>query len=89
MPKKFEHMGELIPKYDSRKSFYGKAKIEFSGDTAKLYSYGTLVAEIKGNIPVVYSTHSTTTLRHIKEFLKQHNFPAESKSQIIKSYKQR
>ena len=39
---------ELIPKYSSRKSFYGKAQVEIKEDAVcknyLLYSYGTLVA---------------------------------------------
>ena len=34
----------------------------------------------------VYGTYSATTLRHIKEFLKQNGFKADSKSQIEKDY---
>ena len=80
---------ELKPQYDTRKSFYGKARVEtgkISG-RKKLYSYDTLVAEIDdaGN-PIVYNTQSPTTVRHVKEFLKQHGYKAESKGQIEKDY---
>jgi hypothetical protein len=77
---------ELMPKYDSRKSFYGKANVEIDNGVKKLYSYDTLVAEIKKGKPIVYGTYSATTLRHIKEFLRQNGFEASSKSQILKDY---
>lgn len=78
----------LEPRYDSRKSFYGKAQVDTGdkGDKNKLYSYDTLVAEIKDGKPVVYGTYSQTTLRHIKDWLKQNGFKAESKAQIEKDY---
>jgi hypothetical protein len=34
----------------------------------------------------VYGTYSSTTLRHIKEFLKQNGFKAESSKQIMADY---
>lgn len=74
--------------FDSRQSFYGKAKVDTGdkGDKNKLYSYNTLVAEIKDGKPVVYGTYSQTTLRHIKEWLKQLGFKAENKAQIERDY---
>jgi hypothetical protein len=78
----------LEPRYDSRKSFYGKAQVDTgdNGDKNKLYSYGTLVAEIKDGKPVVYGTYSQTTLRHIKDWLKQNGFKAETSRQILADY---
>ena len=76
----------LEPRYDNRKSFYGKAKVVTEGNTQKLMSYGTLVAEIKDGKPIVYDTYSPTTLRHVKEFLKQKGFKADTKNQIEKDY---
>jgi hypothetical protein len=76
----------LNPRYDSRKSFYGKAKVETDGGTQKLYSYGTLVAEIEGGKATVYGTYSQTTLRHIKDFLQQNGFTATTSKQILKDY---
>ena len=78
----------LEPRYDARKSFYGKAQVDTGdkGDENKLYSYGTLVAEIKDGKPVVYGTYSQTTLRHIKEWLKQLGFKAENSKQILADY---
>ncbi len=79
---------ELIPRYDSRKSFYKKARVTVEGDKATLYSYGTDVAVInrRTNKATVPCTYSPTTLRHVKEFLKQHGLKAESKTQIEKDY---
>ena len=78
----------LEPRYDSRKSFYGKAQADTgdNGDKNKLYSYGTLVAEMKDGKPVVYGTYSATTLRHIKDWLKQNGFKAETSRQILADY---
>lgn len=79
---------ELRPQYDSRQSFYGKAQVDTGdkNDKNKLYSYGTLVAEIKDGKPVVYGTYSQTTLRHIKDWLKQNGFKADSSKQILTDY---
>jgi len=82
----------LRPIHDSRKSFYGKAEVVETGDLKELYSYGIKVASISYANPnkpdvVVYGTYSPTTLRHIKEFLKQNGFKAESKKQILEDYK--
>ena len=77
---------ELKPNFDSRNSFYKKAYVIEEENTIKLKSYQTIVAEIKNNKPLVYGTYSPTTLRHIKEFLKQHMFKAETSSQILKDY---
>lgn len=87
-------MYELNARYDARKSFYGKAKVVETQDSKELYSYDTLVAKVTTKnhgyiIPAyaeVYGIYSDTTLRHIKEFLKQEGFKAESKSQIERDY---
>lgn len=79
---------DLNPQYDNRQSFYGKAKVDTGdkNDQNKLYSYNTLVAEIKNGKPVVYGTYSQTTLRHIKDWLKQNGFKAENSKQILNDY---
>lgn len=77
---------ELAARYDSRKSFYNKARIEEVNGVKTLYSYGVKVASISGNTAEVYGTYSQTTLRHIKEFLKQHDFRADNKAQIEADY---
>lgn len=77
----------LNPRYDSRKSFYAKAVVITSGDTKQLKSYKTIVAEISSDgKPKVFGDYSQTTLRHIKEFLKQLGFVAETKKQILADY---
>lgn len=78
---------DLRPEYDSRKSFYNKARVNTDDPSGeKLFSYNTLVAEMKDGKPVVYGTYSATTLRHIKEWLKQHGFKADNGKQIMKDY---
>jgi len=91
---------ELMPLYDKRKSFYNKARIEIDQQKKliKLYSYNTRVLEIttdnnKATLTTergttgTKGTHSTTTLRHIKECLKQNGFKADTKKQILEDYK--
>lgn len=79
---------ELSPRYDARKSFYGKAHVDTgdNDDKNRLWSYDTLVAEMKDGKPVVYGTYSATTLRHIKDWLKQNGFKAETAKQIMQDY---
>lgn len=79
---------ELETRYDSRASFYGKARVQIRDDGTKmLWSYNTHVASIKPGIkPMVFDTYSATTLRHIKEFLLQNGFDAKNIKQIIKDY---
>lgn len=78
---------ELSTQYDSRKSFYGKARVVVDSEGKILYSYGTKVARITNdNRPEVYGTYSATTLRHIKEFLRQAGFKADTKAQILADY---
>lgn len=77
--------GYLKPEYDSRASFYNKAET----DDNKLYSYGTLVADIVDGQPVLYPdwNYSATTIRHVREWLLQHGFDAGSKADIAAKYK--
>lgn len=79
---------DLTPQFDTRRSFYNKARIDTGSDNSenKLYSYNTLVAEMIGGKPVVYNVQSGNTLRHVKEWLRQNGFKAETKSQIIRDY---
>ena len=80
---------ELTPKFDSRKSFYGKANISFEGDRRLLLSYGTPVAFIEPDRPPVMLDgwdSTQTTLRHVKEFLKQNDLKAESLEQMRRDY---
>ena len=77
---------ELKPIYSREKSFYRKAIVEIEDNKKTLYSYNTKVAVIEGEKAIVVNIYSATTLRHIKEFLKQNGFEAESKKQIEKDY---
>jgi len=76
----------LQTKYDSRKSFCNKAEVETAKSGLKLYSYNTFVAEIENGVAKVYNLQSTTTVRHVKEFLLQNGYDAESKKQIERNY---
>jgi hypothetical protein len=87
------HTYELDCRYDRCKSFYGKAHVTEYPDEVRLTSYSTHVATI---YPLVNNgrayakdTYSMTTLRHIKEFLKQAGFKAETAKQIMADYGQK
>lgn len=77
---------DLEPIHDSRKSFYGKAKVRTEGNRSTLISYSTEVAYIENRKAVVLDTYSSTTLRHIKEFLQQSGFQVGTKSFIENEY---
>lgn len=78
----------LMPKYDTRKSFYNKAVVEHTKNKATLYSYNTKVAAIENGKVKLFNAwdYSSTTLRHTKEFLKQNGFAADTKAQMQKEY---
>ena len=80
----------LEPRYDSRKSFYNKAKVVDDSDGSQiLYSYDTPVCKInsRGEVELLAQWDSSqTTLRHVKEFLQQNGFKVGSKSQIASMY---
>lgn len=72
-----EKYSKLQPVYSSRKSFYGKAKVlSLNEHTHALYSYGELVAAVKdGEVRLCYYwDYSSTTCRHVHEFLAQYAF---------------
>lgn len=78
---------ELCAIYDGRASFYGKAHVLRSGKKEELQSYETIVACIRtGKKPVVYGLYSQTTTRHIKEFLRQRGYKADTARQIMRDY---
>lgn len=70
---------ELAPKYDGRKSFYGKARVvrKDNGDE-ELHSYGTHVGGVRNGKPYSKGTFSQTTSRHQKEFFKQRGIDPKS-----------
>ena len=79
-------MKNLEAIYDSRNSFYGKAKVEVLENRINLYSYGTLVAFIENGVAYITGDYTQTTLRHIKEFLLQNGFVAINKKQMMEDY---
>lgn len=64
---------DLTARFDSRASFYGKAKVMVEGNTTTLLSYNTPVARIVGGkfekLPMWNC--SATTRRHVREFMRQ------------------
>lgn len=83
---------DLECRFDTRKSFYGKAKVEdIYNDKSVicLYSYGTLVAQITNNknkIKYHYlGQYSQTTTRHQKEFFKQNGLSDKEIKELFKN----
>ena len=69
-----ERLYSLVPKHDSRASFYNKAKVQVDGNSETLISYDTPILKISnGKLEVLCdeSALSATTMRHVKEFLMQ------------------
>ena len=63
---------ELVPRYDTRKSFYGKARIiDHENGTIELQSYNTIVSRCVNGKVEELGKWSQTTTRHQKEFRKQ------------------
>ena len=63
---------ELSPRYDARKSFYGKAHvIDHEDGTIELQSYDTIVSRCVNGKVEELGKWSATTTRHQKEFRKQ------------------
>lgn len=88
-------MYELQARYDSRKSFYGKAQVKIVEDNISynelLYSYGTLVAIYtfdKVNDLEQFTVNGkfsqTTTTRHQKEFFKQKGLSDKQIKELFK-----
>ena len=80
---------DLMPVYDSRKSFYDKAWMLEEAGVEYLVSYNTPVVKLTlGGKPRVaqVGVDSNTSLRHVKEYLKQRGFTATTKKQIVKDY---
>ena len=75
----------LNTQYDRAQSFYKKARTEEDGN--KLYSYDTLVAEVKDGKPIIYNAQSQTTRRHIREFLLQKGFDYDEIYKAIDDFK--
>ena len=65
---------ELAARFDSRKSFYGKAQVAQDENDSILYSYNTQVAKVDKNGKLTLFpawNYSQTTRRHVNEFVKQ------------------
>ena len=79
-------MEYLQPIYDVRKSFYKKAAVFETAVSVVLESYNTRICElyINGELWIFDAFYSMTTMRHVKEFLKQHNVNI---NQLLKDYK--
>lgn len=94
---KKEEAFDLSPKYDSRQSFYGKARVSEPEEGLEvLWSYNTPVCSIDkdGNVALLKNGYlgwgsSQTTLRHVKEFLKQHGKQVGSSKELAKMYETR
>jgi hypothetical protein len=76
----------LEPRFDSRKSFYGKAVVIEEAGVKQLRSYNTIVAEIRDGEAEIFGTYSPTTLRHIKDFLYQNGFEVGTKRELEEMY---
>ena len=86
-----QNIYELFPRYDARKSFYGKAHIIETSKTIKLISYDTIILQYNKQTKTIKFlcrdlwAFSQTTNRHINEFLKQFtNISPLTKKDIIK-----
>lgn len=79
---------DLATRFDSRASFYGKARVIIREGVVELHSYTTHVATVSngGQTAEVYGAYSNTTLRHVKEFLLQEGFKADNSKQIMADY---
>lgn len=87
---------ELECRYDTRASFYGKAKVRVNEKSDKiehfeLLSYGTLVANYvyykKENRKVYeyFGKYSQTTTRHQKEFFRQLGLSEKELKELFKN----
>ena len=66
---------ELYPRYDSRKSFYGKAHvIDYENGTMELQSYSTIVSRVVNGKVEHLGKWNMTTSRHQREFERQFAF---------------
>jgi hypothetical protein len=84
---------DLDCRYDSRKSFYGKAQVleQTMSDWKEtdLYSYNTLDAKIietkKTKKYIYYGKYSQTTTRHQREFFKQNGLSDKQIKELFKN----
>lgn len=67
-----------LPCYDTRKSFYGKAKVEERKDFCILFSYDTPVCKYNKKNRLftrLWGGYSATTMRHVNSFLYHYSLP--------------
>ena len=80
---------ELRAVYDSRVSFYGKAKVIVENGATELQSYNTRVARLEDDeltiLPGDNFWWSATTGRHINDFVQQLGGKKMTKAQIIEA----
>lgn len=83
---------DLIPQYDAKASYHGKAKVTTIAGHKVLVSNGTNVASIitdrqgREQAYIFDPDMNGTALRHTKEFLRQNGFKADTKMQMLKDY---
>lgn len=77
-----EFLYYLQTDYDSRKSFYKRAKVIKYNNAIYLQSYDTIVARIKNGKVFVRGWYSQTTARHINEFLLQNGYAGMTKKEM-------
>lgn len=75
----------LEARYDSHKSFYGKARVRTIGDIKTLISYETPVLRFADGrlVRTPGQPQSATTSRHMCEFARQLGFPAMGKRDLM------
>ena len=80
---------ELSAVYDSRASFYGKAKVITGNGVTELQSYNTRVARLEDGelniLPGAGYWWTATTGRHLNDFIQQHGGKKMTKAQIIEA----
>lgn len=81
-----EFVEYLQARFDSRASFYKKAKILKYNNALYLQSYQTIVAKIENGKAIVNGWYSATTARHINEFLWQNGFETMAKKEMLENY---
>mgnify|MGYP007070020138 CR=1 FL=1 len=77
---------DLKPMFDSRKSFYGKARTYETGDGMYLISYNTHVMHFSfkdGLTRAAGQPQSDTTMRHMKEFAAQNGYVGLTKADLL------
>lgn len=87
-PTAYENRAFLEPRFDGAQSFYRKAEVIETRTGFLLESFRVpvvLISEKKVFLGTDWN-YSRTTARHVKEFLKQQGYKAESTAQILKDY---